>query len=766
MTTTESDLKTLEENALEHLAAEEGLVEADLDSAADQVPEDEELETAEQPIRLAIAVALPTLAAAIMVGGVFTGVGARVYASVAGVLGVVLALILSRLFSRPLLAYVLMIVGLFGIGILMVVPSGLGNVTSVGNLASEATKSGNVLRPPVPLTPGWQAIIGWLLAVVGFGAAWLAIVVRRPPLALLVPLPVAAIAGISVPSYAQKASGIIALVLFALGLGILSSVSSEDADGVRPPLGYEVRRALRALPLIAAITAALILLAQANILFPDPLIDPTEEPQRPRTVPLSQVEDRVLFEVESQATGPWRVGSLDVYDGKDWRLPPFADNQLEDVPRTGVVDESLAPGVRAKFTVKGLGGAVLPALPNTVGIVAEGPRLAYDSRNGNIRLSQGQIQAGLQYTVVAATLPSEDDLRAVSPSVPDSERQFLRVPKPPPAVQDLLDRAPKTSKWDTFNFLRNYVLDNVTATGPGRPVAIPPSRVQEMLTGTREGSPFEIVAAQALLARWAGVPSRIGYGFDGGEEIAGHLEVRPKHGSTFVEVYFPGYKWLPVIGTPKQAKPTVGSKPDEQQVDPNIVPTDDLVVELLLPVLTPAKSVFTEQLQRIVLIGVPAILFLLLLYTLYPAVVKAIVRSRRRSAAQAGGPRARIALAYAEWRDMATDYGYRYTTDTPLMFLDRFVEDPDHTELAWLVTRALWGDLQHDLTPEVASAAEELSRSLRRRLASAHPATVRAVSLVSRLSLRDPFAPDLNLALKERANDEEKEDSRVEAAVS
>lgn len=764
MTTTDTDLRELEEKALDHLAAEEGGVEAELEAAGDQVPEDEELETAEQPIRLAIAVALPTLAAAIMVGGVFTGAGARVYAGVAGLLGVVLAVALSRLFSRPLLAYVLMLVGLFSIGLLMVVPSGLENVTRVGTLASDATQSGNVLRPPVPLTAGWQAIIGWLLGVVGFGAAWLAIVVRRPPIALLVPLPIAAIAGISVPSYAQKASGIIALVLFALGLGILSSVSSTEAEGERPPLGYEIRRALRALPLLAVITVVLVALAQTNFLFPDPLIDPTEEPQKPKTVPLSEVEDRVLFEVESVATGPWRVGSLDVYDGKDWRLPPFADNQLEDVPRNGVVDESLAPGVRATITVRGLGGAVLPALPNTVGIVAQGPRLAYDSRNGNIRLSQGQVQAGLQYAVVAATLPTEDDLRSVTAGVPSDVRQFVRIPDPPPAVQELLDRAPKTSKWDTFNSLRNYVLENVTATGVGRPVSVTPSRVQEMLQGAREGSPFEIVAAQAMLARWAGVPSRIGYGFDGGEDVNGRLEVRPRHGSTFVEVFFPGYKWLPVIGTPKQAKPTAGSKPDEQKVDPNIVPSDDLVVELLLPVLTPPESVFTQQLARGLLIGVPTILLLLLLYTLYPAVVKAVVRSRRRAAAQEGGPRARIALAYAEWRDLATDYGYRYTTDTPLMFLDRFVEDPDHTELAWLVTRALWGDLQDDLTPDLATAAEELSRSLRRRLASAHPATVRAVSLVSRLSLRDPFAPDLNLALKERPDTKER--SREEALVT
>ena len=44
--------------------------------------------------------------------------------------------------------------------------------------------------------------------------------------------------------------------------------------------------------------------------------------------------------------------------------------------------------------------------------------------------------------------------------------------------------------------------------------------------------------------------------------------------------------------------------------------------------------------------------------------------------------------------------------------------------------------------------AEELSRALRRRLAQAHPATVRAIGVVSQLSLRDPYAPELNEDLK------------------
>src|SRR5205085_8535327 len=125
-----------------------------------------------------------------------------------------------------------------------------------------------------------------------------------------------------------------------------------------------------------------------------------------------------------------------------------------------------------------------------------------------------------------------------------------------------------------------------------------------------------IVAAQALLARWAGIPSRIGYGFDGGEapEGAGNegakLEVRPKNGASFPEVFFPKYGWLPVIGTPTKAKPTVGSDPATQRQDPNVQPSDDIQIGLFVPVLVPPKSPLPEQIRQAVLIIFPAALLL------------------------------------------------------------------------------------------------------------------------------------------------------------
>ena len=38
-----------------------------------------------------------------------------------------------------------------------------------------------------------------------------------------------------------------------------------------------------------------------------------------------------------------------------------------------------------------------------------------------------------------------------------------------------------------------------------------PAKVDQLLVGNHEGTPFEIVAAEAMLARWAGVPSRIAF---------------------------------------------------------------------------------------------------------------------------------------------------------------------------------------------------------------------------------------------------------------
>lgn len=744
MATTESDLKALEEDVLEHLTDESGAVEADIERAA-AAPED--VAPAQPVARLAIAMAFPVIATSIMVGGVFTGASPRIYGAVAGVLGIGLGIVANR--QRRLATTLLVTaVGVFAIGALMVVPDGVGNLGSITKLVKEANTQGDVLRPPVPFVTGWHAVLGWLMAVVGFSAIWVAVAFRKPALALVVPVPFAALGAISVPKDQQVASGIVVLVLFVFGLVLLSSNSGLEGDE-KPSVAYEVRNALRSLLVIVPVTGLLIGAAQVDFLFPKPTINPAEEPQKPKTVPLSKVVDRPLFRVQSQLSGPWRMGSLDVYDGKDWRLAAVNDANIRNVPKSGLIDPELQARIEAKFEILGLTGAVLPGLSNTVGLKAKGIVPAFDYRSANIRLAAGTLERGQEYTVLASGLPTIAQLKEITEAPPADILKYTEgVGTPPPEVQDLIDQAASLpTLWEKFDFLRNYVLDKVVATGQGVPVSITPARVDELLNKL-EATPYEIVATQAMLARWIGVPSRIAFGFDGGEAVGNKtLEVRPKNGATFVEVYFPGFKWVPVIGTPRQAKPSVSSDPSTQQSNPNILPSDEVNIQVFLPTITAPKSVFGAQLLRVLLIVVPLILLILTVYSTYPALRKARIRSKRRAAALAMGPRARIALAYAEFRDVATDYGFSHPSDTPLMYVERFVTDDEHTELAWLVTRVLWGDLQDDASLELAVAAEELSRSLRRRVGGAQPATVRFVAAVSRLSLRNPFAPDLNAAL-------------------
>ena len=714
----------------------------DDDELVDAEGEDDQSPDDIAPIRLAIAVAFPCLAAAELVGGIFAGARGRIDAVLATIAGVALATVVAKI-KRPAVSNVLLAAGVVAIGLLLVATRAPDDVFNVGRLISQARAKGSLARPPVPYEPGWQALVGWVCGMLAVTCTWMAVVVRRPAFGIVAPLPVAAIAGISVPESQQVATGIAALALFGIGLGLLSSAQTFG-DGERTSLAFELRRALRSLPFIAVITVLLYGLSRANFLFPAPFIDPTEEPQRPKMVPLSEVEDRVLFEVSSRITGPWRIGTLDVYDGSEWRLPPFADNRLRDVPKSGIVDPDLEPGIAAEFSIFGLEGTVLPGLPNTYGIQSTGPQLQYDARSGSVRTGSGEIERGLRYTVVAARLPTPEDLVAVPHEVPRELREQTEIPSPPAEVESLIAQAPTTSKWEQFDFLRTWILDNVVASGAGTPEAVPPSTVADMIAGSKKATPFEIVAAQAMLARWIDVPSRIGYGYDGGEDVGGAvLAVRPKHGATFVEVWFPTYGWLPVIGSPRQAETSVGST-EPQLTDASVTPSDEIAVQLYLPRVVEPGSVFVQQVRDAVLIVVGLLLLVALAWTTWPVLRKARRRAHRRQVATALGPRGRIAFAYGEFRNLATDLGFGHETETPMQFAERFVDDEEHTELAWLVTRALWGDRVTDADEHLAAVAEELSRSLRRRMALAQPLTLRVVAVLSRLSLRNPYAPELD----------------------
>jgi hypothetical protein len=392
-------------------------------------------------------------------------------------------------------------------------------------------------------------------------------------------------------------------------------------------------------------------------------------------------------------------------------------------------------------------GVVLPLPARAKAIqTTNAPPLVVDPLAQTVRVDIGQLQAGQSYDVVFALLPTEDTLRRTT-KVTDqgflAEWTDVAGQPAPPAVAELIAKADADTDndWDRLNVLRKTLLDTVTAKGAGLPAPVPPAKVDDMLEGSQRGTPFEIVAGQVLMARWAGIPARIGYGFDRGKEIGAAREFRPLHGSSWLEVYFQGSGWLPVTGLPKKADVTLGSS--EQQLDVEILPSEEIQVQLFLPTRLPPDSLLFKQIQKILLLASPFLVTAGLVWLLWPMAYKARRTSRRRQWALQMGREARIAVAYTEFRDLATDLGVGDPYATPLAYTEKVVHDEEHLELAWLVTRCLWGDMRDSVADDEVFAAEELSRSLRRRVFEAQPFTIRGIALVSRLSLRNPYAPEL-----------------------
>jgi hypothetical protein len=462
----------------------------------------------------------------------------------------------------------------------------------------------------------------------------------------------------------------------------------------------------------------------------------------------------VLFSVEAPDgfTGPWRTGVLDVYEGGVFKLPAQSANRLGPIPARGVLDPAnvAKATTEVRITTGDLGDSpIMPMVPTAarVTLPANAPSgVKLDTRTGVLRVASGRAPSGFAYQINLPPYPSATDL---GPAKPSKRSHALAddfgVPaKIPVAVGRVLRDAPP-SGWSRLDYVRHQLLDHVTAAGPGTPAPLDAKRVQDLLDGSKKGTPYEIVAAQVLLARWAGFPARIGYGFNEFHVEDGKKVIRPADAAQWLEVSFDGYGFIPLLDKPPKADTSLDNP---NKPDAGVVASDDVAVELFLPVDLPRPVPLFELVRARLLQALPLLMILLTARAAAPEVLRAMRRRRREAYGQAFGPRARIAAAYAEVRDIATDLNVGDPFATPLEYLARVVPDAEHTELAWLVSRSMYGDLATTATDGDAAVAEELARSLRRRLRTGQPAQIRVLGLLSQASLRSPYTDEVpNLAL-------------------
>jgi hypothetical protein len=688
-------------------------------------------------LRPAAASALVTIGAGFEAGGIFGSWPARLLAMLAALLGAALAVLSQRSRRRDML----LVAYPFGLAAvatasLVTVPGGPAKVVT---LVRAALRSGSLLQPPVPFDPGWRVVLIVTLGLLGFAGAWMATAMAKPRLGLALGLPVIGLTAITQPDNAKLIAGAVPIALLIAALALLFGGDVRSARDLGR--AFELKRAARAAVIGVPLLVGVILLNNASFLFPKPVHNPVSSAQKPRLV--SAASDDVLFEVHTKTTftGPWRVGVLDTYKDNTFLLPPQDNNRLVDAsggkalpsvpPRPGTAEVTLV--------LHNLGDTpILPSLAGTESVTTTLQGLYFDPRTDVLRITKGRLPTGLQYTLHVPPYATTGDLERSAPALSQDLADQLAAPSPPPAVVDLLAKAPAKNAFDKMEYVQHQLLDHVTAKGAGIPVPVSPDRVQDMLAGSKVGSPFEIVAAQALIARWCGIPSRVGFGYDGvNHEQTGVISVRPRNAADWLEVNYNGYGWLPLVSQPKQAQQDLNTKPKQHHILAN--------GQISVQVFVPYRVVTAKQLYQIVrwwiLVCSPFVLVALGSYLGWPTIARARRRAKRRRWAEARGPSYQIAVEYAELRDTATDLNVGDLVSTPLEYLFQVAHDDEHAELAWLTTRALYGDLTDTVSAEDVVLAEEMSRSVRRRLMRAQPFQSQFLAAVSRASLRTPYEP-------------------------
>jgi hypothetical protein len=692
-----------------------------------------------QPLSLArvvTAAALSTAAAAWMTGGIFRSGAARGV----GLLGIAVAVLLTLLSTRlrrPTTLQMLVVPLAVVAGALLVLPS-TGGSSTIPSLVGDAIHAGGILQPPIPFDPGWRLVLVVLFAGICSAATSLALSLDRPMLGVALPAPVVAIAALVQPSGAELLSvgGAVVLLAAALAAAYGADLSRASSLGA----GFERGRLLRGTALAAALVVAVAGLGRVGALFPQSEHTRVIPPQPPQVQPAGA--DRALFAVRfNRGTAPLRTGVLDSYDSNthQWLLPAYDTSRMATLRAPASLPGTVqGGGVHAEVTIRDFPGHVLPAMPGSNRVGGTDQQLRVDPQTGAIELADQPDFAGLTYTLDAPSLPTSQQLTGAPPPGATA-RDHLDVPAPPQAVAKLLATAPP-NPFNRMQFLRQKLYQQVVAAGGGAPAPVSPQRVADMLGGAK-ANPFEITAAEALLARWAGVPSRIGFGYEPQMAGSGLYEVHPRDGAAWLETWFEGHGWVPVVGVPPHAQATFDRS--QRSTDPSITPSDKLGLVVYVPVQVHTSLLLYEQVRWWLLRTLPAALLAALLLLAYPMLVKRLRSMRRTRWALQRGPAERIAVAYSEFRDAMRDLAVGAPVLTPLRFVDEIARDDEHAELAWLVTRALWGDLRRDLRDDDAEAAEMLARSVRRRTVRAQSWLVRALAAIARTSLRDPYSNEI-----------------------
>lgn len=259
----------------------------------------------------------------------------------------------------------------------------------------------------------------------------------------------------------------------------------------------------------------------------------------------------VAFNVNSPVRAYWRLTSLDDFNGRIWSSKGDYrdvdnDDGLGDRPGTLATQQYAIADLKSIWLPAAFRPATSPSLDD----------ISYDG-NADAFITANETSDGLVYRVTSAVRElTADQLRAARPRGIDESQ--LSLPGVDPRVRAL---AAQITRGQTTAYDKALALQNFFRSGAFRyDLNVEPGHggddIARFLFTTRRGYCEQFAGTFAVLARLAGVPSRVAVGFTPGDtDGSGNYTVRELHAHAWPEVYLGTAGWVAFEPTPGRGMP-------------------------------------------------------------------------------------------------------------------------------------------------------------------------------------------------------------------
>jgi transglutaminase-like putative cysteine protease len=288
--------------------------------------------------------------------------------------------------------------------------------------------------------------------------------------------------------------------------------------------------------------------------------------------PLPHMEGTIMWVRTGDVTPrPWRMAIYNTYTGSGWleaELDEQSDFQVEETPTQG------RKALYQRFTLFRAGDGRIFAAGEPVQALSENVRLV------PLMNDDSQIVTGYaQHYEVISWVPdlSAEMLKTASGEIPALiQAEYLQLPERlPPRVRNLAARLVEgqDTVYERVIKVQEYVRQSVPYDLESGPPESDQDVVDYFLFEANSGFCTYYASAMAVLLRIEGIPARLVTGYAPGVFMPeqGNFEVTGDLAHAWVEVYFPGYGWIPFEPTPSQSVPSYSFlNSDIAEVNPQI----------------------------------------------------------------------------------------------------------------------------------------------------------------------------------------------------